>query len=56
MIILQTAATGAFDLPNRSRGSHDLADLINVTAFHSPMLQDTLQQLYRSLMAKKLLS
>jgi len=36
MIILQTAATGAFDLPNHSRGSHDLADVINVTAFHSP--------------------
>ena len=36
IIILQTAATGAFDQPNRSRGSHDLADVINVTAFHSP--------------------
>ena len=41
--ILQTAATGEFD--NHSRGSHDLADVINVTAFHSPMLQDTLHRL-----------
>ena len=38
-IIVQTAATGAFDLPNHSRGSHDLADVITVTPFHSPMLQ-----------------